>query len=74
MIVYFQFQLSYVVNIQKNVLQRHLSISSVRNKFKSANELTRNNFDIFIITESRLDSSLLFIKTATKIKVVLHVT
>ena len=41
----------------KNVLLGHLNINSVRNKFESTNELIRNNFDIFIITESKLDSS-----------------
>ena len=41
----------------KNVLLRHLNISSVRNEFKKANELIRINFDIFIITESKVDSS-----------------
>ena len=29
----------------------------MRNKFESANEMIRNNFDTFIITESKLDSS-----------------
>ena len=28
-----------------------------RNKFESANEMIRNSFDTFIITESKLDSS-----------------
>ena len=41
----------------KNVLLGHLNINSVRNKFESTNELIRNNFDIFVITESKLDSS-----------------
>ena len=40
-----------------NDLTEHLSINSVRNKFESANEMIRNNFDTFIITESKLDSS-----------------
>ena len=41
----------------KNVLLGHLNINSVRNKFESTNKLIRNNFDIFITTESKLDSS-----------------
>ena len=41
----------------KNVLLRHLNINSVRNEFKTANELIRINFDIFIITQSKVDSS-----------------
>ena len=41
----------------KNILLGHLNINSVRNKFESSNELIRNNFDIFIIMESKLDSS-----------------
>ena len=41
----------------KNLLLGHLNINSVRDKFESTNELIRNNFDIFVITESKLDSS-----------------
>ena len=41
----------------KNVLLGHLSINSVRNESESAKELIRNNFDIFVITEIKLDSS-----------------
>ena len=66
----------------KDVLLEHLSNNSVRNKFESTNELIRNNFDIFIITDSKLDSSFpesqfhinCFEKTATKVEVVLCVT
>ena len=41
----------------KNVLPGHLNINSVRNKLEPANELIRNNFDIFIIAESKPNSS-----------------
>ena len=41
----------------KNVLLGHLNTNSVRNKFELTNKLIRNNFDIFITTESKLDSS-----------------
>ena len=41
----------------KNILLGHLNINSVRNKFESSNEMIRNNFDIFVITERKLDTS-----------------
>ena len=40
----------------KNVLPEHLSNNSLRNEFESRNELIRNDFNIFIITDSKLDS------------------
>ena len=69
----------------KNVLLGHLNINFVRNKFESTNEMIRNNFDIFIITESKLGSSLLdsrfcipgyrlFLKDSKRMEVVLCVT
>ena len=41
----------------KNVLLGHFNTNSVRNKFELTNKLIRNDFDIFITTESKLDSS-----------------
>ena len=35
----------------------HLNVNSIRNKFESMNELIKDNFDIFLITESKLDPS-----------------
>ena len=36
---------------------RHLSLNSLRNKFEPLNELIKDNFDIFLVSESTLDSS-----------------
>ena len=41
----------------KNVFLGHLNINSLRNKFESLNELIKDTFDIFLVSESRLDSS-----------------
>ena len=41
----------------KSILLGYLNINSVRNKFESSNEMIRNNFDIFVITERKLDTS-----------------
>ena len=38
------------------MLLGHLNINSVGNKFESTNELIKNNFNIFIVTESKLGS------------------
>ena len=41
----------------KNVFLGHLNINSLRNKFESVNELIKDTFDIFMLSESKLDSS-----------------
>ena len=41
----------------KNVFLRHLNVNSLRNKFESINELIKHTFDIFFVSESKLDSS-----------------
>ena len=41
----------------KNVFLGHLDVNSLRNKFESLNELIKDTFDIFLETESKLDSS-----------------
>ena len=35
----------------------HLNVNSLRNKVESSNELIKDTFDIFLVTESQLDSS-----------------
>ena len=39
----------------KNALLRYLNVNSLRNKFEFINELTRDTFDIFLVTKSKLD-------------------
>ena len=41
----------------KHVFLGHLNVSSLRNKFESLNELIKDIFDIFLVSESKLDSS-----------------
>ena len=41
----------------KNALLRYLNVNSLRNKFEFINELTRDTFDIFLVTKSKLDPS-----------------
>ena len=41
----------------KNVFLGHLNLNSLRNKFKSLNELIKDTFDIFLLSESKFDSS-----------------
>ena len=41
----------------KNVFLGHLNVNSLRIKFESLNELIKDTFDIFLVTESKLDSS-----------------
>ena len=41
----------------KNVFLGHLNVNSLRNKFESLNELIKDTFDIFLVSESKLDSS-----------------
>ena len=43
----------------KNVFLGHLNLNSLRNKFKSLNELIKDTFDIFLVSESKFDSSFL---------------
>ena len=41
----------------KNVIFEHLNINSLRNKFESISELIKENFEIFLINETKLDAS-----------------
>ena len=41
----------------KNVFLGHLNINSIKNKFESVWELIKDTFDIFLLSESKLDSS-----------------
>ena len=41
----------------KNVFLEHLNINSIKNKFESVWELVKNIVDIFLLSESKLDSS-----------------
>ena len=41
----------------KNVFLGHLNANSLRIKFESSNEPIKDTFDIFLVTESKFDSS-----------------
>ena len=41
----------------KNAFPGHLNVNSLRNKFKSLNEPIKDTFDIFLVSDSKLDSS-----------------
>ena len=41
----------------KNVFLGHFNVNSLRTKFESLNELIKDTFDIFLVNESKLDSS-----------------
>ena len=41
----------------KNVLTGDFNINSFQNKLKSLNELIKHTFDIFLLSESKFDSS-----------------
>ena len=41
----------------ENVFLGHLIINSIKNKFESVWELIKDTFDIFLLSESKLDSS-----------------
>ena len=41
----------------QNVFPGHINRNSLRNKFESVNELIKNAFDIFLVNESKFDSS-----------------
>ena len=41
----------------KNIFLGHLNINSIKNKFESVWELIKDTFDIFLLSESKLDSS-----------------
>ena len=41
----------------KNVFLGHLNVITLRNKFESLDELIKDTFDVFLVSESKLDSS-----------------
>ena len=41
----------------KNLFFGHLHINSIRNKFESVQEIIQNTFDIFLFSETKIDSS-----------------
>ena len=43
----------------RKVFLGHLNVNSLRSKFDSLNELIKHNFDIFRVSEGKLDSSCL---------------
>ena len=47
----------YHLKKTKNVFLGHLNINSIKNKFESVWELIKDTFDIFLLSESKLDSS-----------------
>ena len=45
--------------ITKNLFFGHVNINSARNKFEALEFLIKDKFDIFLVSESKLDSSFL---------------
>ena len=43
----------------KNFFFGQLNVNSIRNKFESVQEIVQNTFDIFLVCETKLDSSFL---------------
>ena len=43
----------------KNLFFGQLNVNSVRNKFESVQEIIQNTFDIFLASETKIDSSFL---------------
>ena len=41
----------------KNVLLGHLNVNTLKNKFEPLDELTKDTFDVFLVSESKRDSS-----------------
>ena len=41
----------------KNLFFGHVNINSIRNKFESVQEIIQNTFDIFLFSETKIDSS-----------------
>ena len=41
----------------KNLIMGHLNINSLRNKFESIKPIISPNFDIFLVSETKLDES-----------------
>ena len=41
----------------KNVFFGQLNVNSIRNKFESVQEIIKNTFDIFLVCETKTDSS-----------------
>ena len=43
--------------ILKNLIMAHLNINSLRSKFESIKSIISKNFDIFLVSETKLDES-----------------
>ena len=41
----------------KNLFFGQLNVNSIRNKFESVQEIVQNTFDIFLVCETKIDSS-----------------
>ena len=41
----------------KNLFFGQLNVNSIRNKFESVQEIIQNTFDIFLVCETKIDSS-----------------
>ena len=52
----------------KNLFFGHLNVNSIRNKFVSIQELIKRTFDIFLISETKIDD--LFPNAQFKLKVI----
>ena len=47
----------YKLDNPKNIKLGHLNVNSVRNKFSSIVELVKDNIDVLLISETKIDSS-----------------
>ena len=43
--------------VTKNLIVGHFNVNSIRNKFKALEFLIKDKFDVFLVSESKLDSS-----------------
>ena len=50
---------NYKLENQKNITIGYLNINSLRNKFISTEELIKSKLDIFLVSETKIDSSIL---------------
>ena len=55
--VYFPFLKKITSKHPKNLFFGQLNVNSIRNKFESVQEIVQNTFDIFLVCETKIDSS-----------------
>ena len=47
----------YKLDNSKHIKLDHLNVNSIRNKFSSIAELVKDNIDVFLISETKIDSN-----------------